>query len=253
VRRIVIPMKRNLFFLALLFASGFLFTRTHRAKAIKPVAVIELFTSQGCSSCPPADRLLTEISKQAIIDGQEVYALSFHVDYWNRLGWKDPYSNHQYTARQQRYAQLFGLGTIYTPQAVLNGNHEFVGSNPAKLTTLLSSALNSPASVGVQVSASRRGETIAVNYALTGATKGTLLNVALVSESVSTVVSRGENAGHTLMHNNVVRAFTTLRASETGQTMFTIPADFDLAKGAIVVYVQDEKSLHTLGAGKVKI
>lgn len=246
-------MKRNLFFLTLLFVSGLLFTRAHRASLHKPVAVVELFTSQGCSSCPPADRLLTEISKQAIAGGQAVYALSFHVDYWNRLGWKDPFSNHQYTARQQRYARLFNLGSVYTPQAVLNGSHEFVGSNRARLTSLLTNALNEPARVGVQVSATRQDKTITVNYSLTGVVPGTLINVALVSESVSTVVSRGENAGHTLLHNNVVRAFTTIRATQTGKTTLMIPEDFDYENGAVVAYVQDEKSLTTLGAGRVKV
>lgn len=219
----------------------------------KPIAVVELFTSQGCSSCPPADRLLTEISQQAVANGQEVYALSFHVDYWDRLGWRDPYSDHNYTLRQEQYARQFKLESIYTPQAVLNGSREFVGSNRAQLTSQVARALNEPAPVAVQLSATRQGQTITVNYNLAGMLSGAVLNVALVSSVVSTVVKRGENAGHTLSHNNVVRAFTTLRATENGQTTLTAPADFDPANGALIGYVQQESTLATLGATRTGI
>jgi len=111
-----------------------------------PVAVIELFTSQGCSSCPPADKLLTETVNRAKAGQQSVYALSFHVDYWNRLGWSDPYSDARYSARQRQYARQLNTATIYTPQAVINGRQEFVGSNRTRLNTLLADALKHPAS-----------------------------------------------------------------------------------------------------------
>lgn len=217
-------------------------------KSGKPVAVIELFTSQGCSSCPAADRLLSETIRQAKADGQAVYALSFHVDYWDRLGWRDPFSGHQYTERQRRYAQLFKLQTVYTPQAVLNGKQEFVGSNRARLNSLLTSALQESAPVDVQLVAQRKGNTITVDYRLTGNLTGTLLNVALVSGSVSTDVGRGENAGRKLVNNNVVRSFATLPGQARGQTTLVAPANFDPADGAVIAYVQQEKTLMTLGA-----
>lgn len=243
-------MKRNVHFIVVV---GLFSIQAIVPPPNKPIAIVELFTSQGCSSCPPADRLLTEISKQAVANGQDVYALSFHVDYWDRLGWRDPYSDHNYTLRQQQYARQFKLESIYTPQAVLNGKREFVGSNRAQLTAQLASALDEPAPVAVQLSATRQGQTITVNYKLAGMLSGAVLNVALVSSVVSTVVKRGENAGHTLSHNNVVRAFTTIRATENGQTTLTAPADFDSTNGALIGYVQQENTLATLGATRTGI
>lgn len=236
--------------LLVLAVSGVLFSQPRTNAPNPPVAVVELFTSQGCSSCPPADRLLAEVSKQAAERGQALYALSFHVDYWDRLGWRDPFSNRQYTARQQQYARHFKLETVYTPQAVLNGKREFVGSNRAQLTSLLIDALREPAPVGVKLATTRQGRTITVNYTLSGTLSGALLNVALVSQSASTVVSRGENAGHTLTHNNVVRVFATLPAAESGQTTLLAPAGFDPAHGAVIAYVQRANSFVTLGAAR---
>ncbi|MBO0934136.1 DUF1223 domain-containing protein [Fibrella aquatilis] len=243
-------MNRTLIMLAL---AGLFAVQAHRPEPSKPVAVVELFTSQGCSSCPPADRLLTEVSRQAVASGQSLYALSFHVDYWDRLGWRDPYSDAKYTARQQQYARQFKLGSIYTPQAVLNGKREFVGSNRAQMTSLLADALRETPPVAVQLTANQQGKTITVNYKLAGRLAGTVLNVALVSQTTTTVVSRGENAGHTLTHNNVVRAFATVPTSETGQTTLTAPADFDPTNGAVIAYVQQANTLTTLGAGRVAL
>ncbi|MBC8154592.1 MAG: DUF1223 domain-containing protein [Bacteroidetes bacterium] len=243
-------MIRNMLFTVV---AGLLSVQAVTLPPNKPVAIVELFTSQGCSSCPPADRLLTEISRQAIANGQAVYALSFHVDYWDRIGWRDPYSDHSFTLRQRQYARQFKLESIYTPQAVLNGKREFVGSNRAQLRAQLASTLDEPAPVAVQLSATRQGQTITVKYKLAGTLVGTVLNVALVSSVVSTVVKRGENAGHTLSHNNVVRAFTTIRATEKGRTTLTAPADFDPANGAVIGYVQQENTLATLGANRTGI
>lgn len=221
--------------------------------ATHPVAVIELFTSQGCSSCPPADRLLMETADKAATAKQPVYALSFHVDYWDRLGWRDPFSDARFTARQRQYARQLGLETVYTPQAVLNGKQEFVGSNRARLTSLLADALNQSAPVAIQVKAMQKGQSVVVDTKLAGTLSGAVLNVALVSNTVSTVVSRGENAGKTLTHNNVVRAFTTVRATESGQVTLPVPTNFDPANGAVITYLQNEKTLAVLGAERVTL
>src|SRR5438445_2521237 len=106
----------------------FLFSLVKIASAQNPV-VIELFTSQGCSSCPVADKNLAEIIEKAETNGQQVYGLSFHVDYWNDIGWKDPYSKAEFTERQKKYASIRSFENIYTPQMIVNGETEFVGSD----------------------------------------------------------------------------------------------------------------------------
>ncbi len=225
--------------------------RKPETAASKPVAVIELFTSQGCSSCPPADRLLTETVTKSAASHESVYALSFHVDYWNRLGWRDPFSDARFTARQRQYARQFGLSSVYTPQAVLNGSQEFVGSNRARLTSLLAEALRQPASATVGLSVRQQGRSIEADTKLTGNLTGTVLNVALVSNSATIDVNRGENAGRTLTHNNVVRAFMTKRPTESTPVTLTAPPDFDAGNGAVIAYLQQEKTGRILGAERV--
>src|SRR5579859_6935835 len=107
-------------------------------------AVLELFTSEGCSSCPPADELASRVASQY---RWNVYVLSFHVDYWDQLGWKDIYSNAEYTQRQRDYAQTFYLNSIYTPQAIINGKSQMVGSNEEKLKSTLESELASTSNI----------------------------------------------------------------------------------------------------------
>jgi hypothetical protein len=218
-----------------------------------PVAVLELFTSEGCSSCPPADKLLTETIEKADAKGQAVYALSFHVDYWNRLGWKDPFSEAQFSTRQRDYARQFNTASVYTPQVVLNGQYEFVGSNKARLSTLLAQALNQSSSVGVALSTTGRGDELTVNYALTGGLAGNVVNIAVVSQHESRDVNRGENSGRKLVHNNVVRVFETRPATAKGSLKLNLPDKFDRANGAVIAYVQNARSLMVLGAGRTVI
>src|SRR5258706_3032673 len=103
--------------------------------------VMDLVTSQGCSSCPAADKNLAEINEDAEKNGQPVYGLSFHVDYWNYIGWKDPYSKPEYTARQHQYAQKLNSESVYTPQMIVNGEIEFVGSNKKASSEAVAQAL----------------------------------------------------------------------------------------------------------------
>jgi hypothetical protein len=113
------------------------------ASAQSSPVIVELFTSQGCSSCPSADKNLAEIVENAERNHEPVYGLSFHVDYWNHLGWKDPYSNRAFTERQRNYAKLMNSESIYTPQIVINGENEFVGSNVKSIRGTIAAELAS--------------------------------------------------------------------------------------------------------------
>lgn len=224
------------------------------AKPHQPVAVIELFTSQGCSSCPPADALLNQTIRDATQRGQLVYGLSFHVDYWDRLGWRDPFSQHAFTERQRQYSRRFAANTVYTPQAVLNETQEFVGSNQRRLKQLLPVILQQATLVAVELDApTQTARQLTAPYHLTGNLAGALLNVALVSKTETTHIERGENEGRTVAHNNVVRVFQTIPATANGQTSLTLPDNFDRANGAIIAYVQASKTGAVLGANAVEL
>ncbi len=218
-------------------------------KPHEPIAVIELFTSQGCSSCPPADRLLSEAVRAARQNGQRVYGLSFHVDYWDRLGWRDPFSQHAFTERQQQYSRQFALSSIYTPQGVVNGKQEFVGSNRSTLNRLLPSALQKVAPVEVwldkPVASSHQ---LTLPYRLDGDLSDLVLNIAIVSKTTSTNVERGENAGLVLSHDNVVRVFQTVAADKSGQVTVKLPNDYVSATGAVIAYVQSRRTGAIVGA-----
>ena len=161
--------------------------------------VLELFTSQGCSSCPPADALLGEM---AMRDG--VLALAYHVDYWDRLGWQDPFSLAAATARQRAYGRALGLSGIYTPQLVVNGVHDLVGFDRAGLTALLR-----PSQVGVGILLRAEGGTLAIEIEAAAAQSAEMTLVAY-RQRVETLVTRGENAGRRLTDYAIVRAVTPL-------------------------------------------
>lgn len=219
-----------------------------------PVAVLELFTSQGCSSCPSADRLLTETLSEAAKTNKNIIGLSFHVDYWDRLGWKDPFSSHAYTQRQYQYSTHFAQNGVYTPQEVLNGRQEFVGSNRSKQVSALKEALSQPATVGVLVTAGApKNNKLTISYQLYGDLTDAVLNVALVSKTTETTVQRGENAGRKLAHDNVVRAFQTIPAATRGTLSVLMPTDYNPGNGAIVAYVQARQTLAVRGAALVNL
>jgi len=170
-------------------------------------AVIELFTSEGCSSCPSADKLLETIDKEYA--GKNVLVLSYHVDYWNKLGWKDEFSNAENTARQNYYANHFRLNSIYTPQAVVNGTTEFVGSDRNKMTKTIeqSKKINKT----ITLSASVDNNKVMVDYKVNDQSGGESMLIALVQKQATTEVKRGENGGRKLHHINIVREFQLVK------------------------------------------
>src|ERR1700728_1498997 len=179
-------MKRKLLFFAPLVAlfviAGFLhFPKPHGA--YPGFAVVELFTSEGCSSCPPADAILGKMATAY----NNVYVLGYHVNYWDKLGWKDVYSNADFTARQIEYGHLFKLNSIYTPQAVVSGGKELVGSNEAGLRSDILDKLKGPAGKEIKLHAASDGKNIKVDYQLTDA--GTdVLHIALVQSHAESIV-----------------------------------------------------------------
>jgi hypothetical protein len=209
------------------------------------VAVVELFTSEGCSSCPPADALLAKL----VIDGQAgVYPLAFHVDYWDSREWRDAFSDPRFSARQQAYAEAHHSRESYTPQMMVNGGVGFVGSDSEVAAKQISAALKKMPAVSIHVSATFESGTVTANCSLDGAAIGKTLNVALAERGIERKVTGGENAGRMLVHENIVRAF--IRANITDNTMtikVPMPADAKAEQCSIIAYVQDDL-MHVLGA-----
>lgn len=215
------------------------------------IAVIELFTSQGCSSCPPADQLLNKTISNAREAGKNIFALSFHVDYWNRLGWTDPFSNSKFSERQRNYASNIPQSSVYTPQMLVNGTREFVGSDQAKLNKALIEALNTAAIASFStLTYTENGTDLQVNYQLQGDYKNAIINFALVSLSETTSIKRGENSGLTITNENVVRQFTSVAAEQKGSIHFKTSPLPTQNNRAIVAYIQNNNNFKIIGAAK---
>ncbi|QDU61408.1 hypothetical protein Pan216_22640 [Planctomycetes bacterium Pan216] len=221
------------------------------------LALVELYTSEGCSSCPPADALLSELATLRHNDDLPIYALEFHVDYWNYLGWEDPFSRRAFTDRQRHENQRLETGRVYTPQMIINGIAEIVGSRRQLVDEAVGLALEIPEEVTVRLRLSEPGPTdrIDVDYTVAGASHGALLSLALVESGLANEVDRGENAGRHLVHANVVRAMRTLRLDNHGKARvrLPIPEDLDPRRARVIGFVQDGKTLRVLGASDVTL
>ena len=219
----------------------------------EPAAVVELFTSEGCSSCPPADKLLAETIEQADNNKRKIYCLAFHVDYWNRLGWTDSFSSKQFTDRQKMYVDALHVNGAYTPQMIVNGRTEFVGSSKHTLDETLLSELNKKSNVEfTKLSAVFSEGQIKADYGLKGDFDRCHINFALVSLHVSTSVKRGENAGRQLEHSNVVRQFISVPALETGSIKIEHLNMQPAYNYTLIAYVQKDNGLNVIGAASVK-
>ena len=215
-------------------------------------AVIELFTSQGCSSCPPADKLLSEVIRQN--KGKKVYALSYHVDYWNRLGWNDRFSDPQYSQIQRAYAEQFNLNSVYTPQMVVNGAIEFVGSDKNKLNDAIKESLKiKPEVIFEKCELVDAAKNYQINYQLIGDISDCEIIVAMVSGLETTAVKRGENEGRTLVNENVVRALFSDKASLSGTVRFSAPEGLKPGNISFIVWIRNISTMKIKGATAVLI
>lgn len=218
-----------------------------------PFALVELFTSEGCSSCPPADRLLSDLAAEARRNGDPVFTLSFHVDYWNYLGWADPYSDSAFSARQKTYSRAL-RERVYTPQMIVNGWRAFVGSDAARAQQALGDALQRPAllTLAAGVSPVTAEGMLLVSYAAPDLPADAVVHLAVVERGLSQDVMRGENKGRTLRHENVVRVFETLEAP-FGKVNLDLPDALNLANASLIAYAQDVKTMAVLGATRVDL
>lgn len=219
----------------------------------KGFAVLELFTSEGCSSCPPADDLLAEIQNE--YKGQPVYLLAFHVDYWDRLGWKDVFSSPDYSNRQREYGDRLSGGTLYTPQLVVNGTSEFVGSDKLKARKAITKALATKHTTTLIIQAKQQDDKLAVNYQVNKAVKDSRMLVAVIQKSATTKVERGENRGHLLSHVQIVRQLHSeiVRGDAEDTTHLRLPHEFNPENWEVIAMVQDLSSGAILTAARVNL
>ena len=213
-------------------------------------AVVELFTSEGCSSCPPAETTIDRIQNDF---PQNVFILEFHVDYWNYLGWKDIYSDVAYSQRQQQYAHFLKVQDIYTPQAVINGKNEMNGSAYSQLKGGIERELTTSTSRKVNISAFEMGTSVQVNY---GASyeAGQVLNIALVQREAIVSVKAGENKGRLLKHHNVVRVLQTIESIKVAGTVkLNVPPGVKLGDCYIISYTQKKDGGAITGAASCNI
>jgi hypothetical protein len=245
-------MKRyQLFLLAGLFTVtiALAFTKKHqpgikKLPADKPgFALVELYTSEGCSSCPPADKLLAKIQQE--YGNKQVYVLAYHVDYWNRLGWKDVFSSAEYSQRQQTYAgYLKNADGVYTPQAIVNGKTEFVGSDEGKMNTTIQQNLAENTNAILTLNATKISSNNAtLQYHIIGSLQNNSLILAVVQKHATTQVKAGENGGRTLSHINIVRQLQSVNIkSDTGNAEISLPGGFNTKDWTIIGFVQNTRN-----------
>jgi hypothetical protein len=258
-------MKKTLTLTTLLVGlTATLDVRTHAKTAttnLKTPVVLELFTSEGCSSCPPADRLLQSLDQKQPFSGADLVVLSEHVDYWNGDGWVDPYSSKLFSARQRWYAEQFGLASVYTPQLVVDGHWETVGGNAVEMRNAVEAAMRNEKVALTLANAVRDGNGIKFHLTsadLPGSDGPITVYVALAENRVQSNVRGGENGGRSLAHVAVVRALApvgTVTAGSSFSKDITIPMPSVAGSSGfrIVAFLQSDKSHKIVGATYEKI
>jgi hypothetical protein len=220
------------------------------ADAAEPRAVVELFTSQGCSSCPPADKIIGELAKDP-----SVIALSMPIDYWDYLGWKDTLADARFSARQKAYSRTRGDRDVYTPQAIVNGSIHVIGSDRAGIEGAIDNTSKIGSVMSVPVTMSIIGKQINVSVAASKAPTAAHGEVWIcsVSKAVPILIGRGENSGREITYHNVVRNLLKVGDWNGSSDSWSVPLENIFREGvdAAVVYVQDgnrEKPGPMLGA-----
>ncbi|TXN36012.1 DUF1223 domain-containing protein [Flagellimonas hymeniacidonis] len=223
-----------------------------KSEAYMPSIVLELFTSQGCSSCPPADVLLEKVKKEY---PENVYALSYHVDYWNYIGWEDPFSKSVYTKKQRDYNSKFRYRSNYTPQLVINGKEHFVGSNQSKMYSKLNVYKTKKAANAINLDVKKTsGSSISFDYTVDGDFTNKQLRVVLVLDERTTSVKRGENRNRVLKNSNIVVAEKYIPVTtQKGTSSIAIPKLVSSNDNLTLMVLIEADNLDITGAIKAPI
>ncbi len=227
--------------------------------------VVELFTSEGCSTCPPADEVLSQLAHRQPLPGVEVLALGEHVDYWDHLGWRDPFSSAEFSARQSHYdSRVFRTNEVYTPQLVIDGQLERVGSNARAVQQAIEQAATFPKAT-VTIAARRddeRGLRVQLHVdrpANLSFSDDVDALVAVTEDNLSTDVRRGENRGRTLTHSGVVRSLTTIGTWRPSPSAWSINAlvpwnpTWNATNVRVIAFLQERDTGRIVGAGAVRL
>ncbi|WP_299274364.1 thioredoxin family protein [uncultured Psychroserpens sp.] len=236
----------TLFMIPLCFTS-------EKVETYPPVIVLELFTSQGCSSCPPADKLLTEVD--TFDNENQIITLSYHVDYWNYIGWKDPFSKASFSDKQRQYSRKFNSSSIYTPQVVVNGKTHFVGSNTREMNAKLKSYAKISAENKIELSVVKRsGNSVSFNYNIAGAIKNKTMRIVLAIKERTTEIPRGENRNRTLKNSNIVVLDDALGLKKSnGSYSFSIPKIVNKEDKLKLIVMSQNSDLDIIGASQVNL
>jgi hypothetical protein len=239
--------------------------QTAVAQSERIPVIVELFTSEGCSSCPPADALLSKLEELQPVAGAEIIGLEEHVDYWNQDGWVDPYSDPEWTLRQQEYVERFKGKTPYTPQMIVDGQSQFVGDNSrAAVQAIREDAKQAKTQVSITSEAAGKKDAarleIRVGNGTSAAREPADVWLAVTEQGLQTAVKAGENAGKDVQHAAVVRSFHKIGSLSTkDSSTFDVHQEVKFKSNwkrenlRIVVFVQERKSLHILGAAEARV
>jgi len=230
-------------------------TYTSKKSKVKSVekgfVIMELFTSQGCSSCPPADKVLEKYVKE---NNSNIIPLAFHVDYWNYIGWKDPFSKSAFSDRQRIYNQNLHSST-YTPQLIINGKQQLVGSKESNIKKLVEDELkltkNSTLTINTVKAANNE---VKINYSIDNLKLSNFVNIALVKKKETTSIKRGENSGLTQTNYNIVTDFIVKDSKKSNtEVKFTFNDSYKPEDYFIVIYSQKEIGGEITGFSKAEI
>jgi hypothetical protein len=217
--------------------------------------IVELFTSEGCSDCPPADALLRKLEAAQPIPNAEIIVLGEHVDYWNHIGWTDRFSSKQFTERQQYYVNDFALDSAYTPQMVVDGRAEFNGANGPKAASAIADAAKQPR-IEIALSEAADGHLKIAIPASVLAKKSEVV-LAITESNLTSEVKKGENDGRTLTHTGVVRSLKKIGELKgdafSSDEALNLSPDWKRVDLRAVVFVQEKNSRHIIGAAAVKL
>jgi hypothetical protein len=230
------------------------------AQSPKTPVLVELFTSEGCSSCPPADALLAQLEKSQPVAGVEIIALGEHVDYWDRLGWRDPFSSPEFTARQNQYSRMLHNDNIYTPQIIVDGRIECAGNDARRAQqeiAIAARAAKVPVQLTIRQSAAPAG-TAPLAIHVENSPAGAEVLLAITETNLHSGVLKGENKGRTLHHTAVVRKLAVIgrvksKQSFSAEPLVEIQKSWNAQNLRAVAFLEDRSTHRILGAAEIPL